>query len=125
MADFARRLEVLGLRPSEATVLSVIDSNPNATQSDIGRLLDIATANMAPLVARLEGRELLTREAFDGRSHGLTLTASGRALVKQVRKVIADHRAALLANIPASQHGEFLKALRIIWAAIGNTASST
>jgi len=118
MADFARRLEVLGLRPTEATVLNVIDANPNATQSDIGRLLDIATANMAPLVARLEGRKLITREAFDGRSHGLTLTSSGRGLVKQIKKVVSEHRVDLLAKIPATQHGDFLKSLRAVWEAL-------
>jgi DNA-binding MarR family transcriptional regulator len=125
VADFARRLEGLGLRPSEATVLNVIDANPNATQSDIGRLLDIATPNMAPLVARLQGRDLIRREAFDGRSHGLTLTTEGRALVRQIKKVVSEHRAALLANLPAAQHGAFLKSLRVIWEAIGNNASST
>ena len=58
----------------------VIESNPNISQSEIGRMLDIAGANMAPLVGRLEKRELLERRPVDGRSHGLQLTAAGRAL---------------------------------------------
>ena len=51
MANLAKRLKKLNLSPTEATILNVIDANPNANQSDIGRLLDIARANMAPLVS--------------------------------------------------------------------------
>lgn len=116
MADLAKRLEALGLRPTEATVLQIIDANPDATQSDIGRLLEIASANMAPLVARLEGRDLIEREAVDGRSHGLALTAAGRALTIRVKKAVAEHEAALLDKIPAAQRSAFLKGLRAIWA---------
>lgn len=116
MADLTRRLEPLNLRPSEAAALQIIDANPGVTQSDIGRMLGIASANMAPLVSRLEGRRLIAREAVDGRSHGLALTAAGRALTARAKKAIAAHEAALLKRIPAAQRNAFLKGLRAIWA---------
>jgi len=50
------RLAALDLRPTEATVLLTIEANPNATLSGVGRLLEIASPNMAPLIARLEGK---------------------------------------------------------------------
>jgi DNA-binding MarR family transcriptional regulator len=53
MARLAKHLKTLHLNPTDATVLSVIDANPNAKQSEIGRMLDIARANMAPLISRL------------------------------------------------------------------------
>ncbi len=115
MADLAGRLELLNLRPSEATVLQIIDANPGATQSDIGRLLDIASANMTPLASRLEDRNLIEREAVDGRSHRLALTAAGRALTARVKKAVAAHEAALLNRIPAAHRSAFLKGLRAIW----------
>ena len=77
MARLARRFAALDLRAAEASVLMVIDANPNITQSEIGRLLDIASANMAPLVSRLADRELVERQPVDGRSHGLALTRYG------------------------------------------------
>ena len=43
MAVLARRLAVLELRPTEATVLRLIDANPGIKQSAIGRLLEIAS----------------------------------------------------------------------------------
>jgi DNA-binding MarR family transcriptional regulator len=115
MADLSKSLSALDLRPSEATVLLTIDTNPNATLSDIGRLLEIASPNMAPLVARLEARNLLAREPMDGRSHALSLTPHGRAMTNQIRKIVAEHEAALLDKIPASTRNAFLKGLRAIW----------
>ncbi|HKX55834.1 MAG TPA: helix-turn-helix domain-containing protein, partial [Xanthomonadales bacterium] len=74
MARLARRFAKLDLRPTDASVLMVIDANPNITQSEISRMLDIASANMAPLVSRLADRGLVERLPVDGRSHGLALT---------------------------------------------------
>ena len=116
MADLVDRLSVLDLRPAEATVLLVIDANPGATLSEIGRLLRIASANMTPLIARLEARNLIEREPMDGRSQGLMLAPLGRSLTRQVKAVVADHEAALIEKIPATTRDEFLRTLRAIWA---------
>lgn len=68
----------LGSNPVEATVLLVIGANPGVIQSEVGRLLGIASVNMALLVARLADRELIERDAVDGRSQGLKLSDAGR-----------------------------------------------
>jgi DNA-binding MarR family transcriptional regulator len=115
MTDLAKKLGALDLRPTEATVLLTIDANPNATLSGVGRLLEIASPNMAPLIARLEGRSLIAREPMDGRSHALSLTPRGRAITNQIRKIVAEHEATLLDKIPASARSAFLESLRAIW----------
>lgn len=115
MANLAQRLAVLELRPTESSVLLIIDANPNVTQSEIGRMLDIARANMAPLISRLEARDLLEREPMDGRSHGLNLSAAGRRLTSRVKKVVQAHEAALLAKIPADERTAFVAGLRALW----------
>jgi DNA-binding MarR family transcriptional regulator len=114
MARLARRLKALHLSPTEAAVLTVIDANPNGKQSAIGRLLDIASANMAPLISRLAKRGLIDRQPVDGRSHGLLLSRSGRALVARVKSVLLEHEERLAAKIPAKQRQAFLAALRAI-----------
>ena len=116
MADLADRLSLLDLRPAEATVLLVVEVNPSATLSEVGRLLQIASANMTPLIARLEGRNLIEREPMDGRSQGLVLAPLGQSLTLQVKDVVADHEAALIARVPVAMRDEFLGALRAIWA---------
>jgi DNA-binding MarR family transcriptional regulator len=114
MARLARRFAVLGLRPSEASVLLIVEANPDVTQAQIGRRLDIATANMAPLVARLEKRGLVGRRPADGRSHGLQLSVAGRRLVARVHRAVARHEQELTACIPPRHYALFLATLRRI-----------
>ena len=114
MGRFAARLVGLELRPADASVLLVIAANPGATQSEIGRLLGIASANMAPLSARLVKRDLIVRQAVDGRSHGLTLSDSGRRSVQKVRRVIDELEADLLARIPESDRNAFIRVLGVL-----------
>jgi DNA-binding MarR family transcriptional regulator len=115
MQKLARRLSQLDLRPTEASVLMVIEINPNITQSEIGRMLEIAGANMAPLIGRLEKRELLERQPVDGRSHGLALTVAGRALTLRARKATKAHEEELLTRIPANLRSAFLSTLQALW----------
>ncbi|MGC3980845.1 MAG: MarR family winged helix-turn-helix transcriptional regulator [Steroidobacteraceae bacterium] len=115
MADLAERLTALELRPTESSVLLIIDANLNVTQSEIGRMLEIASANMAPLISRLEARDLIEREPVDGRSHGLNLSTTGRALTAKVKKAVQAHETALLAKIPAAERAAFLSGLRALW----------
>ena len=112
MARLAKHLKALHLNPTDATVLYVIDANPNSKQSEIGRMLDIARANMAPLISRLAGRDLIERQPVDGRSHGLVLSRAGRALIPRIKSVFAEHEEALVKAIPASQRRAFVSALR-------------
>lgn len=114
MAKLADRLAALDLRPSEASVLLVIDANSGVTQSEIGRLLDIARANMAPLTARLAARDLIVREAGGGRSHGLTLSDAGRRLTRKAHRIVAELEAELVERIPAAHRAAFLRALKAL-----------
>ena len=111
MARLAKHLKALNLSPTEASVLVVIEANPNGKQSEIGRLLDIASANMAPLISRLAKRDLIERQPVDGRSHGLVLSRSGRTLVARAKKILAAHEERLVCKIPAAQRRSFLAAL--------------
>lgn len=115
MAELAKRFKILDLRPTEATVLLAIDANPHATLSEVGRLLEIASANMAPLIARLEGRGLVEREPMDGRSHALSLSPLGVETSSRIKGIVAAHETELLDKIPAPAHEAVLKGLRAIW----------
>jgi DNA-binding MarR family transcriptional regulator len=115
MSKLARRFAELDLRPTEASVLMVVAANPNITQSEIGRMLDVASANMAPLVSRLVDRGLLERLPVDGRSHGLGLTRTGGVLTIKVKRAATDHERELLRKIPAAQRKAFLQILRKLW----------
>jgi DNA-binding MarR family transcriptional regulator len=114
MARLASRLAPLDLRPSEATVLLVIGANPAVTQTEVGRILEIASANMAPLVARLAERALIRREPVDGRSQALTLSDPGRLLMEKVWRLMEQHETDLLSRIPEPLRVPFVDALRAV-----------
>ncbi len=115
MGRLGAELARLSLRPTEATVLLVIDANQKATQSEIGKLLDIARANMAPLVSKLHKRGWIVRDRIDGRSHGLQLTSSGQKLVLRVRKAVSDHEKQLIERIPIAHREGFAEGVRALW----------
>jgi DNA-binding MarR family transcriptional regulator len=115
MAALAEKLAALAVRPTEATVLMFIAANPGITQGEVARMLGMASANMTPLISRLEERDLIEREPVDGRSHGLNLSAAGRTFTNRIRKVINAHEESLLAKVPAAQRHMFMAALHNLW----------
>lgn len=115
MAEFAKRLEAIGLRTVEATILQVVADNPGISQSAIGRMLDIKRANMTPIAARLEARGLVERLPSDGRSLGLKLTDQGAALSDQAHRVIDAFEAEVVARIPEAHRAHVLPALQALW----------
>lgn len=115
MSEFARRLDAIGLRTVEATILQVVADNPGISQSAIGRMLDIQRANMTPIAARLEARGLVKRLPSDGRSLGLMLTDEGRALSDRARAVIDTFEADVVARIPEAHRPHILPALLALW----------
>ena len=96
LADLNRRLEEVGLRHAEASLLVLLAANPGTTQSALGRQLDIQRANMAPLVARLDARGFISRKPVDGRSEGLHLTPAGERSAADALAAMTAHEAALL-----------------------------
>ncbi|WP_203291247.1 MarR family winged helix-turn-helix transcriptional regulator [Maricaulis parjimensis] len=115
MARLAEQFATLELRPTEASVLLVIEANPRIRQSEVGRMLAIRSANMAPLVARLDDRQLIEREPVDGRSHGLRLSPAGETLVAQIKSEIEAHEKAIHDVIPTGQEEAFTKIAKAIW----------
>jgi DNA-binding MarR family transcriptional regulator len=81
VAELNERLAPLDLRHADVALLLLIDSCPDMTQSDAGRVLDIQRANMVPFVGRLRRRRLIETRKVDGRSRALGLSREGRALL--------------------------------------------
>ena len=115
MADLTERMEPLEIRPTEASVLYVIAATPGATQSDIGRVLGIKRANMAPLIAGLEARGLVSRSAVDGRSQALRLTAEGETLRARARNATRENERRCFAMLSDGERLELTEKLRGLW----------
>jgi DNA-binding MarR family transcriptional regulator len=113
--DLADALADLDLRPTGASILLLVGANPGITQSAIGRILEIERANMAPQAAMLTKRDFVARFASDGRSQGLRLTATGKAVVTKVRARIAAHEQRFIAGFNEAEKASLLSALRSVW----------
>jgi DNA-binding MarR family transcriptional regulator len=120
MADLGSRLATLDLTPTEASILILIEANPGAIQTDIGRALAVKRANMVPLVAGLMARDLIAREAADGRSHALTVTEAGRKRAREAQRMMQEHEDCFFGDLAAGDTRIWLSRLRRIWAEIEN-----
>lgn len=117
LADLGQRIEPLGLTLTEMSVLQLVAANPQIRQSEIGQVLAIKRANMAPLIAALEARGWIYREAIDGRSQGLRLTPSGEALLVDLKVCIAENERWILRDARQQDPSQLIKTLKAIWTA--------
>jgi DNA-binding MarR family transcriptional regulator len=115
MTDFTTALAPLNLTPAEASVLFVIGAANGVTQAEIGRVLGIQRANMAPLMARLLKARLVKREAVDGRSQALTLSRGGREIHDQARAAAEAHEDRIFGHFSPAERARILVRLREIW----------
>jgi DNA-binding MarR family transcriptional regulator len=114
-AQLAARLGEVGLRQVEASLLLLVDANPDITASALGRQLDIQRANMVPLLKRLEDNGWISRTPIDGKSQGLALTPAGVAIKGKAQAIIDRFENELLARIPAEHRDHLLPALDALW----------
>ncbi len=115
MADLTEALAPLGLKPAEASVLYVVGATAGLTQSDIGKILGIQRANMAPLMAGLTQRGLVERDRVDGRSQALKLTEAGQAARAQAWVVNQAHEARLFGVLGKPARTRMAAQLRALW----------
>lgn len=113
--DLGRRLNSLDLRIADMSVLLLVDANAGITQSELGRILDIQRANMAPMTAKLSERGLIAREAVDGRSQGLALTMAGKALAAQARTIADGFEQELVDRVPINLRPNIIPILSALW----------
>ena len=115
MAQLSVRMGTIGLRVTEASVLLLIGARPGLTSADIGKILDIQRANMAPLLARIEDAGLIVRAPIDRKSQAILLTRAGETRRAEVEAITNAFETELLARIPAEHRDHLLPALQALW----------
>ena|SRR5580692_4603051 len=117
MADLTKSLSRLGLKPADASILFVIASQPGITQSDVGKVLGILRANMAPLIAGLVNQGLIEREAVDGRSQALRLSIAGHSVCRHAQSATRDHEKRFFGALSGRDRARMLAQVRALWEA--------
>ncbi|UQX88028.1 MarR family transcriptional regulator [Jatrophihabitans telluris] len=81
-AAYRPLLEALGLTYPQYLVMALLWESGPQSVGQIGRRLSLDSSTLSPLLKRLEGLDLLSRQrsAVDERSVEIALTASGAAL---------------------------------------------
>ncbi len=114
--NYMAAIGALRITQKQAAVLWLVQSNPGVVQGVIGTTLGMDRATMMALVVRLERRGLLTRRRsrVDARRRELHLTATGTALMRQVRKRIIRHESHLQRAFSKSDLRTLMRLLRVL-----------
>lgn len=115
MGELSARLAPIDLRIAEASVLLLVGDRADMTASDIGRVLDIQRANMAPLLARMDAAGLIVRAPIDGKSRAVVLTADGLVRRRQADAITQEFERDLMARVPIDKRDGLVPALNALW----------
>lgn len=114
---FLQRMERLGLRPVEFSVLSLVRHNPGITSRQLCSALGILPPNLVGMVARFERRALIRRErhAEDGRAVSLYLTPTGEHLMIEAEQTASQLEIDATPRLTAAERRTLMKLLRKVY----------
>jgi DNA-binding MarR family transcriptional regulator len=119
---------LLGLKLTEAVILRFVGANPGCNQAAISRALGVTRTNMVPFVGSLVEAGLVEREASDGRTHALFLTAAGEAMDRRLAQIAAEQDAQFFGAFDPTTREVLVSALqhvRRLAAPVATTAGET
>jgi len=82
-------LDETGVYQAQHRLLMVISHNPNASQNDIAKLMDVSAATVAVSLKKLEKEGYINKEMdeVDNRLNKITLTEKGEKVVERSRQI--------------------------------------
>lgn len=100
-AQFAERLKVINLVPSDAGILRLLRMAAGLSQQELAVRLGIHPSRIVALLDDLEKRGFVERRPNpdDRRLYSLHLTNAGAEILERIGKVAREHQDALLAAI--------------------------
>lgn len=112
-ADFHATCADINLNPAQFSVLLLIRLNPRRKPSEFAEALGIQRPNFAAMIETLQRRGLTARDpsSTDRRSHMLTLTAAGEALLDKSMDRVTAHNTRMTQRLSASELKMFLRLL--------------
>jgi DNA-binding MarR family transcriptional regulator len=90
---FAATMGAAEITPGQFGVLTVIDTNPGLSQTQLGNALGIDRSTVVAVIDRLESRGLVVRAVSpsDRRSHALRLSDEGTRLLRRLEELVRSH----------------------------------
>ena len=117
VSHFMRGVRQFDLRTVDFSVLSVIAHQPGVTARQLCQLLNVLPPNMVVLLRDLDKRGLIERTPHptDGRAMGLSLSASGKALMKKAEKAASTADTQGTAHLTATERKTLVRLLQKIY----------
>jgi DNA-binding MarR family transcriptional regulator len=111
--DVIRCVAPLELTPAQFSVLLLLEKNPGRNQTGIANALGILQPNFVVMLDEMESRDLCqrTRSDNDRRSHMVTLTDKGRAVLARAKKLISTKHEARLSELIGKDNRDLLLAM--------------
>lgn len=105
-------------------VLAAVAETPGVSQSDLVRATGIDRSTLADMIARMEKKNLVTREASksDGRAKSVKLTGRGLKKLAEARPVAMKADEAILAMLPKGKQKAFVDLLEALQTAAAHAA---
>ena len=100
-SQFAERLGVIELAPSDAGILRLLRIAAGLSQQELAAKLQIHPSRMVAILDNLEKRGLVERKANpdDRRLYSLHLTPAGGEALERIGRVAREHQEALLSSL--------------------------
>ena len=113
-ADFADTVGESGISPGLFGVLVVIGENPGLTQQALANAAHLDRSTVVTVIDKLEDRGLVQRRAADRRSNGLYLADKGAALLRGLKRKVAQHERRVVQDLSARERAQLVALLQRI-----------
>ena len=112
-SQFAERLWVLELAPSDAGILRLLHMTAGLSQQELASKLKIHPSRLVAILDNLEKRGFVERRANpdDRRLYSLYLTKDGGEVLEKIGKVAREHQDALLSALSPEERDDLANLL--------------
>ena len=112
-SQFAGRLGILELAPSDAGILRLLRMAAGLSQQELASKLQIHPSRLVAILDNLEKRGFVERRANpdDRRLYSLYLTEDGEEILQKIGKVAREHQDALLSALSGGERDELANLL--------------
>jgi DNA-binding MarR family transcriptional regulator len=115
--DFSETLGEFDVTPGLFGVLVVIEANPGLKQTELARASHLDRSTVVSVIDNLERRGLVERRQAenDRRSNAIVITCEGAALLKKLKRRVADHEKRLVEHLSEDEQATLVSLMKRIF----------
>ena len=111
--DIAQRLKGLDITPGEFSLLTLVDNNPDISQTALVKIYDLDKSTLSHAIKRLVDRGLIHRKRpmHDKRLYALKLTSDGQRILQKATQEIETQENIMDLALRPGEREQFLDML--------------